>query len=117
MIFCDAFDSNFLRPCSPIQRLVGILFVLQDISDDKCSFTSEKGSGLRGLPWKDFSKYGLNVGKANSSRSRMPEENISTNQVDKYEHGRSHVEGPQNFEIFLNIYIIILMFSNFSLQK
>ena len=24
---------------------------------------------------------------------------------------------PQNFEIFLNIYIIILMFSKFSLQK
>nr|XP_023894082.1 uncharacterized protein LOC112006004 [Quercus suber] len=62
------------------QKLIG-----QDISDDKCSFTSEKGSGLRGLPWKDFSKYGLNVGKADSSRSRMPEENISTNQVDKYE--------------------------------
>ncbi|KAK4595404.1 hypothetical protein RGQ29_013740 [Quercus rubra] len=60
-------------------------FIGQDISDDKCTFTSEKGSGLRGLPWKDFSKYGLNVGKANSSRSRMPEENISTNQVDKYE--------------------------------
>ena len=38
-------------------------------------------------------------------------------------HGRSHVEGwgghgpPQNFENFLNIYIIILMFSKFSLQK
>lgn len=50
--------------------------MLQDISDDKCSFTSEKGSGLRGLPWKDFSKYGLNVGKSDSSRSRIPGESI-----------------------------------------
>jgi hypothetical protein len=59
--------------------------VLQENSDDNRSFTSDKGSSLRGVPWKDFSKYGLNVGKADSSRSRMPEENISTNQAEKYE--------------------------------
>lgn len=64
----------------PRQKLIG-----QENSDDNRSFTSDKGSGLRGVPWKDFSKHGLNVGKADSSRSRMPEENISTNQADKYE--------------------------------
>ncbi len=59
--------------------------MLQENSDDKCSITSDKGSGLRGVPWKDFSKYSFNVGKADSSRTKLPEENISTNQDDKYE--------------------------------
>jgi hypothetical protein len=68
-------DATRLQP-----KLIG-----QENSDDKCSITSDKGSGLRGVPWKDFSKYSFNVGKADSSRTKLPEENISTNQDDKYE--------------------------------
>ncbi|GLT61140.1 hypothetical protein SLA2020_338650 [Shorea laevis] len=56
--------------------------MLQENSDDNHSFTSDKENGSRGVPWKDFSKYGFNVGKAVSSRSGMPEENISINQAD-----------------------------------
>ncbi|KAF5454189.1 hypothetical protein F2P56_023872 [Juglans regia] len=68
-------DAPSLRP-----KLIG-----QDNSDENRSFTSDKGNGLRGVPWRDFSKYGFNVGKPDSSRNRIPEGNNSTNQADKYE--------------------------------
>ncbi|KAG7969411.1 hypothetical protein I3843_07G029700 [Carya illinoinensis] len=68
-------DAPSLRP-----KLIG-----QDNSDENRSFTSDKGNGLRGVPWRDFSKYGFNVGKPDSSSSRIPEGNNSTNQADKYE--------------------------------
>lgn len=34
----------------------------------------EKGSGLRGIPWKDFSRSGFAVGKVDSSRPTITEE-------------------------------------------
>ncbi|PQP96113.1 uncharacterized protein Pyn_37867 [Prunus yedoensis var. nudiflora] len=47
----------------PRQKLI-----LQENSDDNRSFSSDKGSGLRGVPWKDLSKSITDVGKADSSR-------------------------------------------------
>ncbi|BFG36812.1 hypothetical protein CerSpe_230860 [Prunus speciosa] len=55
----------------PRQKLI-----LQENSDDNRSFSSEKGSGLRGVPWKDLSKSVTGVGKADSSRGGMPEEPV-----------------------------------------
>ncbi|KAG2694618.1 hypothetical protein I3843_08G150500 [Carya illinoinensis] len=65
----------------PKQKLIA-----QDNSDDdNQSFTPDKRNRLRGVPRKDFPKYGFNVGKGDSSRNRIPEGNISTNQDDRYE--------------------------------
>ncbi|XP_020422281.1 uncharacterized protein LOC18774109 [Prunus persica] len=50
--------------------------ILQENSDDNRSFSSDKGSGLRGVPWKDLSKSVTDVGKADSSRGGMPEEPV-----------------------------------------
>lgn len=41
-------------------------------------FTSEKG-GLRGVPWKDFSKFGFGFRKANSSSVYVPEDLVQQN--------------------------------------
>ncbi|KAF5463308.1 hypothetical protein F2P56_019230 [Juglans regia] len=65
----------------PKQKLI-----TQDNSDDdNQSFTPDKRNHLRGVPRKDFPRYGFNVGEGDSSRNRIPEGNISTNQDDKYE--------------------------------
>lgn len=50
--------------------------MVQENSDDNRSFSSDKGSGLRGVPWKDLSKSVTDVGKADSSRGGMPEEPV-----------------------------------------
>lgn len=63
--------------------------------EDDHSLASEKGSGLRGVPWKDFSRSGLTVGKADGLRGRMPEENISSKQTDKYEPVRKSKRVPK----------------------
>ncbi|OMP09377.1 PAPA-1-like conserved region [Corchorus olitorius] len=55
----------------------------QDNSDDH-SFTSEKESTLRRVPWKDFSKGGPGVRPVDHARGRIPSE-TTTNETDKHE--------------------------------
>ncbi|XP_015570374.1 SWR1 complex subunit 2 isoform X2 [Ricinus communis] len=67
----------------------------EDNLDDNPSFSSDKGSGLRGVPWKDFSRSGLNVRTADSLRDRMPDENLPSKQTDKYEPVRKSKRVPK----------------------
>ncbi|KAJ9180341.1 hypothetical protein P3X46_008599 [Hevea brasiliensis] len=67
---------------------------IEDLEDNR-SFASDKGSGLRGVPWKDFSRSSLTVGKADGLRGRMPEENLSSKQTDKYEPVRKSKRVPK----------------------
>ncbi|KDP23390.1 hypothetical protein JCGZ_23223 [Jatropha curcas] len=68
---------------------------IEENVDDNPSFASDKGSGLRGVPWKDFSRSGLSVGKTDVSRVRMPDENLSPKQTDNYEPVRKSKRVPK----------------------
>ncbi|XP_065852472.1 uncharacterized protein [Euphorbia lathyris] len=68
---------------------------IEEIVDDNRSFTSDKGSTLRGVPWKDFSRSGLNVGKTDNLRDRVSDENLSSKQIDKYEPVRKSKRVPK----------------------
>ncbi|OMO86279.1 PAPA-1-like conserved region [Corchorus capsularis] len=57
--------------------------MIKDNSDDH-SFTSEKESTLRRVPWKDFSKGGPGVRPVDHARGRIPSE-TTTNETDKHE--------------------------------
>ncbi|KAJ6694451.1 hypothetical protein OIU85_005163 [Salix viminalis] len=65
--------------------------LIEENLDDNRSFTSGKGSGLRGVPWKDFSRSGLNVRKTDGLRG----ENLSSNQTDQYEPVRKSKRVPK----------------------
>ncbi|KAJ4828210.1 hypothetical protein Tsubulata_043066, partial [Turnera subulata] len=60
--------------------------------DDNRSFSSSKETNLRGVPWKDFSG---SVGRADSLRHKMPDENLSSNHMDKYEPVRKSKRVPK----------------------
>ncbi|WCJ43059.1 HIT zinc finger PAPA-1-like conserved region [Euphorbia peplus] len=68
---------------------------IEETVDDNRSFTSDKGSTLRGVPWKDFSRSGLNVGKADHLRDRVSDENLSSKQIDKDEPVRKSKRVPK----------------------
>ncbi|KAF9669848.1 hypothetical protein SADUNF_Sadunf13G0007100 [Salix dunnii] len=65
--------------------------LIEENLDDNRSFTSGKGSGLRGVPWKDFSRSGLNVRKTDGLRG----ENLSSKQTDQYEPVRKSKRVPK----------------------
>ncbi|XVE63129.1 hypothetical protein DITRI_Ditri06bG0175100 [Diplodiscus trichospermus] len=68
--------------------------IIKDNSDDH-SFTSEKESNLRGVPWKDFSRGDLGVRHVDPLRGRGPAENISTKETDKHEPVRKSKRVPK----------------------
>ncbi|KAJ4956664.1 hypothetical protein NE237_013447 [Protea cynaroides] len=73
----------------PRQRLI-----LQDDSDDDNSPPPEKTNGLQGVPWKDFSRNGLSLGKReDSSKGKMTED--SGKQTDKSEPVRKSKRVPK----------------------
>ncbi|RQO89870.1 hypothetical protein POPTR_005G014000v4 [Populus trichocarpa] len=59
--------------------------------DNNHSLTSGKGSGLQGVPWKDFSRSGLNDGKSDGLRG----ENLSSKQTDQSEPVRKSKRLPK----------------------
>eukprot|EP00258_Populus_trichocarpa_P040172 XP_024456191.1 uncharacterized protein LOC112323277 isoform X2 [Populus trichocarpa] len=59
--------------------------------DNNHSLTSGKGSGLQGVPWKDFSRSGLNDGKTDGLRG----ENLSSKQTDQSEPVRKSKRLPK----------------------
>ena len=71
------------------------LFALQDDSDDDNSPPPVKGSGLRGVPWKDFSRSGFSVAKGDFLKGKMPEEGFSMKQAGKYEPVRKSKRVPK----------------------
>ncbi|CAK7340537.1 unnamed protein product [Dovyalis caffra] len=78
-------SSKASRFPDPRQKLI------EENLDDNRSFTSGKGSGLRGVPWKDFSRSGLNVGKVDGLRV----EDLSSKQTDQYEPVRKSKRVPK----------------------
>jgi INO80 complex subunit B len=64
---------------------------LQENLDNNHSLTSGKGSGLQGVPWKDFSRSGLNDGKSDGLRG----ENLSSKQTDQSEPVRKSKRLPK----------------------
>ncbi|KAA8545254.1 hypothetical protein F0562_020038 [Nyssa sinensis] len=80
-------SSDALRPR---QKLI-----LQDMSDEDRSPSPDKGSGLHGVPWKDFSRSGFSVRKVDSSRGKMTEESVSIKQSDKHEPVRKSKRVPK----------------------
>ncbi|KAF8394673.1 hypothetical protein HHK36_020889 [Tetracentron sinense] len=73
----------------PRQKLI-----LQDNSDDDSP--PDKGNGLQGIPWKDFSRGGFSLGKReDSSRGKMSEESMSVKQTDKSEPVRKSKRVPK----------------------
>lgn len=69
--------------------------ILQDDSDDDNSPPPVKGSGLQGVPWKDFSRSGFSVAKGDSLKGKMPEEGFSMKQAGKYEPVRKSKRVPK----------------------
>ncbi|KAF8387636.1 hypothetical protein HHK36_026289 [Tetracentron sinense] len=69
--------------------------ILQDNSDDDHSPPPDKGSGLQGVPWKDFSRGGFSLGKVDSSRGKMPEESVSAKRTDKLDPVRKSKRVPK----------------------
>ncbi|KAJ6737785.1 HIT ZINC FINGER AND PAPA-1-LIKE DOMAIN-CONTAINING PROTEIN, partial [Salix viminalis] len=59
--------------------------------DNNHSFASGKGNGLQGVPWKDFSRSGLNDGKADGLRV----ENLFSKQTDQSEPVRKSKRAPK----------------------
>ncbi|KAJ6683241.1 HIT ZINC FINGER AND PAPA-1-LIKE DOMAIN-CONTAINING PROTEIN, partial [Salix koriyanagi] len=59
--------------------------------DNNHSFASGKGSGLQGVPWKDFSRSGLNDGKADGLRV----ENLFSKQTNPSEPVRKSKRVPK----------------------
>ncbi|XVF05941.1 hypothetical protein REPUB_Repub06bG0005300 [Reevesia pubescens] len=68
--------------------------IFKDNSDDH-SFTSEKESSLRGVPWKDFSKGNLGVRQVDHSRGRVTAESISMKEIDTHEPVRKSKRVPK----------------------
>ncbi|XP_059652287.1 uncharacterized protein LOC132299588 [Cornus florida] len=68
--------------------------ILQD-SDEDHSPSPDKGSGLRGVPWKDFSKSGFSVKKMDSLKRRMSEDSVSTKQSNSNEAVRKSKRVPK----------------------
>lgn len=66
----------------------------QSNSDDNNS-SSDKRSGLQGLPWKDFSRGGFGLGKEESSMGRISGKNVSSKQGDKSEPVRKSKRVPK----------------------
>lgn len=68
---------------------------MQDDSDDDNSPPPVKGSGLCGVPWKDFSRSVFSVEKGKSLKGKMPEESFSMKQADKSEPVRKSKRVPK----------------------
>lgn len=67
---------------------------LQENSDDNNS-PSGKRSGLQGIPWKDFSRGGFNLGKEESLMGKLSVKSASGKQGDKYEPVRKSRRVPK----------------------
>lgn len=70
------------------------MFLLQENSDDNNS-PSGKRSGLQGIPWKDFSRGGFNLGKEESLMGKLSVKSASGKQGDKYEPVRKSRRVPK----------------------
>lgn len=68
---------------------------MQDNSDDNRSFTSVKGSVLRGDPLNNFSENVHNVGKADGLSGDMLDDNIYEDTMEKYEPVRKSKRVPK----------------------
>ncbi|KAH9689671.1 PAPA-1 domain-containing protein [Citrus sinensis] len=71
----------------PRQKLI-----IQEVSDDNRSISSDNRDSLQGSTWKDSSESDL---RAEGSRSRIPYENIPTRQTEKYESVRKSKRVPK----------------------
>ncbi|MFS7967703.1 putative INO80 complex subunit B-like region, Zinc finger, HIT-type, INO80 complex, subunit Ies2 [Helianthus anomalus] len=65
--------------------------ISQEIPDQDYSNSQDTGSGLQGIPWKDFSRTGFRVGKVDSSRCTMTEESTYTKKSETSVHRSKHV--------------------------
>ncbi|KAK1385054.1 PAPA-1 domain-containing protein [Heracleum sosnowskyi] len=65
---------------------------LQDDLDDNNFSTSGRKSGLRGIPWKDFSRVGFTIKKEERSTGKMPEKTFYSKQGEKSEPHKSKRE-------------------------
>lgn len=68
--------------------------LLQSNSDENNS-SSDKRSGLQGLPWKDFSRGGFALGKEESLMGKISGKNASSKQGDKSEPVRKSKRVPK----------------------
>ncbi|KAL6271883.1 hypothetical protein ACE6H2_028794 [Prunus campanulata] len=66
----------------------------QENSDDNQS-PSDKKSGLKGIPWKDFSRSGFSLGRDNCSMGRISGKNISGKEGDRSEPVRKSKRVPK----------------------
>ncbi|KAK2968339.1 hypothetical protein RJ640_021728 [Escallonia rubra] len=69
--------------------------ILQDNSDEDHSPPTDRKIGLQGVPWKDFSRGGFNLGKEDYQMGKMPEKNASKRQVEKSERVRKSRRVPK----------------------
>ncbi|KAM0016370.1 putative INO80 complex subunit B-like region, Zinc finger, HIT-type, INO80 complex, subunit Ies2 [Helianthus debilis subsp. tardiflorus] len=65
--------------------------ISQEIPDQDYSNSQDTGSGLQGIPWKDFSRTGFRVGKVDSSRCTMTEESTYTKKSETSVHRSKRV--------------------------
>lgn len=68
---------------------------MQDRPDDGQYDSKGRGSRLRGIPWKDFSKSGFIIKKADISAGRMPEQGVSVKHPGNYESSRKSKRVPK----------------------
>ncbi|KAK9073912.1 hypothetical protein SSX86_006506 [Deinandra increscens subsp. villosa] len=72
-------------------RLKQKLISQQENPDQDFPNSQDTGSGLQGIPWKDFSRTGIRVGIVGSSRHTITEESISTKKSESSVHRSKRV--------------------------
>ncbi|XP_021981499.1 uncharacterized protein LOC110877645 isoform X2 [Helianthus annuus] len=65
--------------------------ISQEIPDQDYSNSQDTGSGLQGIPWKDFSRTGFRVGKGDPSRCTMTEGSTYTKKSETSVHRSKRV--------------------------
>lgn len=69
--------------------------IAQDNEDTGRCTSKDKGSGLQGIPWKDFSKSGFTVKKHVISLGKMPGQSVSIKQSGALESSRKSKRVPK----------------------
>nr|XP_027114840.1 transcriptional regulator ATRX-like isoform X1 [Coffea arabica]XP_027114841.1 transcriptional regulator ATRX-like isoform X1 [Coffea arabica] len=69
--------------------------IAQDNENTGRCTSKDKGSGLQGIPWKDFSKSGFTVKKHVISLGKMPGQSVSTRQSGALESSRKSKRVPK----------------------
>ncbi|XP_015891755.2 uncharacterized protein LOC107426162 [Ziziphus jujuba] len=64
-------------------------------SSDDNTVSSDKRSGLQGIPWKDFSKGGFSLGRDDSLMGKMSSKNYTGREVDRSETVRKSKRVPK----------------------